>query len=68
MNPHQNLRLHEWIAIGKQSGKIREVRTVVLAYCLDERAALSWIADVVNGRMTEERALVFMERGIEWTR
>ena len=22
MNAHQNLRLHEWIAIGKQSGKI----------------------------------------------
>jgi hypothetical protein len=67
MNADQNLRLHDWIAIGKQSGKIREVRTVVLAYCMDERAALPWIVDVVNGRITEEKALVFMERDIQWT-
>ena len=67
MNAHQNSRLHEWIANGKQSGKIREARTVVLAYCMDERAVLPWIMDVVNGRMTEENAQVFMERVIQWT-
>lgn len=67
MNAYQNLRLHEWIAIGKQAGKIREARTVVLAYCMDEHAVLPWIVDVVNGRMTEENALVFMERDIQWT-
>ena len=67
MNDHQNLRLHEWIAMGKQCGKIREARTVVLAYCMDEREALPWIVDVVKGRTTEENALVLMERVIPWT-
>lgn len=67
MNTDQNLRLHEWLEIGKQSGKIRETRTVVLAYCMDERAVLPWIVDVVDGRMTEENALVLIERAIQWT-
>ena len=49
MNAYQNLRLYEWIDIGKQIGKIREARTVVLAYCMDEREALPWIADIVRG-------------------
>ncbi len=66
MNTYQNLRLHDWIAIGKESGKIREARTVVLAYCMDEREALPWIVDIVNGRTTEENALVFMERAIQF--
>ena len=50
--------------MGKQSGKIREARTVVLAYCMDEHTVLPWIVDVVKGRMTEENALIFMERVI----
>jgi hypothetical protein len=62
MNAEQNLRLHEWLLMGKQAGKIREARTVVLAYCMDERAVLPWIMDIVEGRMAEENALVFMER------
>jgi hypothetical protein len=66
MDVHQNSRLHEWIAMGKQSGKIREARTVVLAYCMDERAALPWIVNVVEARMAEENALVFMERVIDF--
>ena len=66
MNVQQNSRLHEWIAIGKQSGQIREARTVVLAYCIDEHAVLPWIVDVVQGRMTEENAQVFMERVIHF--
>jgi hypothetical protein len=66
MNAHQNSRLHEWIAIAKQSGNIRDARTVVLAYCMDERAALPWIMDVAQGRMTEENAPVFMERVIHF--
>ena len=67
MNAHQNSRLHEWIANGKQSGKIREARTVVLAYCMDERETLPWIVEVMKGRTTEENALVLMERVIPWT-
>jgi hypothetical protein len=66
MNGYQNLRLHEWIAIGKQSGKIRDARTVVLAYCMDEREALPWIVDIVNGQATEQNALIFMERTIQY--
>lgn len=65
MNAHQDLRLHEWILIGKQSGAIREARTVVLAYCMDEYAVLPWIMEVAQGRMTEETALAFMERVID---
>jgi hypothetical protein len=67
MDTHQNPRLHEWITIGKQSGKIRETRTVVLAYCMDERAVLPWIEDVVKGHMTEENALVLIERAIQFS-
>ena len=66
MNVYQSLRLHEWIAIGKASGKIREARTVVLAYCMDEREALPWIADIVQGQTTEENAVVFMERALQF--
>jgi hypothetical protein len=66
MNVQQNLRLHDWIAIGKQSGKIREARTVVLAYCMDERTVLPLIANVAQGHMPEEKALVFMEQVIDF--
>jgi hypothetical protein len=66
MNAHQDMRLHEWIAKGKQSGKIREARTVVLAYCMDERMVLPLIVNVVEGRMAEDYALVFMERVIDF--
>jgi hypothetical protein len=65
MDTQQNSRLPEWIAMGKQSGKIREARTVVLAYGMDERAVLPWIVDVVKGRMTEENALYLMEHVIQ---
>lgn len=66
MNTYQNLRLHEWLDMGKQAGKIREARTVVLAYCMDEREALPWIADIVRGRASEQEALVFMERVLQY--
>ena len=66
MNARQNMRLHEWIAMGKQSGKIREARTVVLAYCMDESTVLPLIVNVVVGRIAEEHALVFMERVIDF--
>lgn len=66
MNAYQNLRLYEWIDIGKQIGKIREARTVVLAYCMDEREALPWIADIVKGQTSEEAAQVFMARAIQY--
>jgi hypothetical protein len=66
MNAYQNLRLHEWIAIGKESGKIRDTRTVLLAYCMDEREALPWIVDIVKGCTAEQEALIFMERAIQY--
>jgi hypothetical protein len=67
VNSFQNLRLHEWIAVGRETGKIRDVQTVVLAYCMDEREALAWIADIVKGQTTEKDALVFMERALQYT-
>lgn len=63
---YQNLRLHDWIAQGKAAGKIRDVRTVMLAYCMDEREAMAWIADIVKGHTAEQEALVFMERAIQY--
>ena len=66
MNAEKNLRLHEWLLMGKQAGKIREARTVVLAYCMDERTVLPLIADVAQGHMPEEKALVFMEQVIDF--
>jgi hypothetical protein len=65
MNTNADLRLHEWIAVGRRSGKIRDLWTVVLAYCLDEREALPWIAGIISGQITEPDALVFMERAFE---
>jgi hypothetical protein len=38
----------------------------VLAYCMDEREALPWIADIVRGQTTEENAVIFMERVLQY--
>lgn len=64
-NRYQNLRLHEWIERGRASGRIADVNTVVLAYCMDEHDALAWIADIVNGRASEHEAAIFMERALK---
>jgi hypothetical protein len=66
MNTYQHKTLSEWIAAGKQAGRIRNVRTVVLAYCMDEREALACIADIATGKTAERDALVFMERVIQY--
>ena len=67
MSIHQNSCLKEWIALGRQSGQICQARTIILAYRMVERAVIPWIVDVVEGRMTEENAQVFMARVvIEW--
>lgn len=58
---HQNLKLHEWIARGRQNGTIQDVSTVIWAYCLDEQRALDWIADIVTGQVHECDALASME-------
>lgn len=65
MSTYQNLRLHDWIEIAKQSDQIQDVRTVVLAYCMDEHEAMAWIADIVEGRISEQEAQVFMERVLQ---
>jgi hypothetical protein len=65
-NTYQNLRLHEWIEMGRETGKIQDVQTVVLAYCMEESEAMAWIADIVKDRTSEENALVFMERVIQY--
>jgi hypothetical protein len=60
------MRLHDWITQGKNVGRIRDVRTVMLAYCMDEREAMAWIADIVRGKTSEQDALIFMERAIQY--
>jgi hypothetical protein len=65
-NTYQNMRLYDWIAQGKETGKIRDVRTVMLAYCMDEREAMAWIADIVKGNTAEQDALIFMERALQY--
>jgi hypothetical protein len=65
-NTYQNLRLHEWIEMGRETGKIQDVQTVVLAYCMEESEAMAWIADIVKDRTSEENALIFMERVIQY--
>ena len=65
MDTYQQLKLDEWIEAGRTTGAIRDANTVILAYCMDEREALPWIADIVKGRTTEETALIFMERVIQ---
>ena len=66
-NSYQNMRLHEWIAQGRANGAIGDAQTVVLAYCMDEREALAWIADIVEGRTSELQALIFMRRVLQNT-
>jgi hypothetical protein len=64
MNSDQHRRLHEWIAEGQSNGTIQDIQTVVLAYCMDEREVLAWIADVVTGKTDEQDAIVSMERAL----
>jgi hypothetical protein len=62
---YQNLKLHEWIALGRENGQINDIQTVILAYCMDEHEAMAWIADIVKGLTLEEDALIFMERVVQ---
>ncbi|MBN2305180.1 MAG: hypothetical protein JXQ72_11915 [Anaerolineae bacterium] len=64
LNTYQDLDLREWIALGQRNDRIREARTVALAFHMDEREALAWIADIVDGRVSEADALVFMARAV----
>jgi hypothetical protein len=66
VNTYQNLKLHEWIEAGQQNGNIRDIETVILAYCMDEIEALVWVADIVTGKTSESEALIFMERAIQY--
>jgi hypothetical protein len=65
MNTYQNLKLHEWISLGCQGGFIRQLDTVMLAYLMDEREAMAWIADLVAGIVSESEAIRFMRRVVE---
>lgn len=66
MNMYQDKRLHDWIHEGRQTGMITDVQIVVLAYCMDEREALVWVADIVAGKVTEREAVIFMERALQY--
>jgi hypothetical protein len=58
---HEKLKLHEWIERGRTSGAIREISTVIWAYCMDEPQALRWIAAIVSGHIEEDAALANMD-------
>ena len=60
----QKRALHEWIAVGRRNGVIEDVRTAVWAYCMDERRACAWIADIVTGKMSEREALEIADRAL----
>ncbi|MBI5961479.1 MAG: hypothetical protein HY866_22255 [Chloroflexi bacterium] len=64
-NTYQNLKLYEWIDLGRENGQISDIQTVILAYCMDEREAMAWIADIVKGLTSEQDALIFMERVVQ---
>jgi hypothetical protein len=62
---HEDMRLHEWIAFGRENGRIRDVRITVWAYCLDERQAIEWISPIVRGEITEQEALRLLEQTVK---
>jgi hypothetical protein len=66
LNTYRKRKLHEWIEDGRAAGRIRDVQTVILAYCMDESEAMAWIADIVDGKITEPDALIFMERALQY--
>ncbi len=63
---YQQLNLQEWLLIGEQTGRITTPQVATLAYSMDEREAVVWVADIVLGRITETEALTFMERAIQY--
>ncbi|MBN1681715.1 MAG: hypothetical protein JW966_15650 [Anaerolineae bacterium] len=65
MSAYQNMNLGQWLAAGKQNGRIRSIETIIFAYCMDERDAVAWISDIVTGKISEAEALVFMERALQ---
>jgi hypothetical protein len=54
---YEKLTLQEWIEIGRENGTITDVLTAIWAYCMDESAALEWIAAIVRGQVSERDAL-----------
>ena len=62
---YQGLTLHEWIARGRNSGAIKDVLTVIWAYCIDEAEALRWVAAIANGKNPERDALATIKSDLK---
>lgn len=61
----EGLKLHEWLALGRQNGTIRDVQTPVYAYLIDERRARAWVEGIVTGTISERDALAALRRVLE---
>lgn len=58
-------KLHEWLALGRQNGTIRDARTSIYAYCLDERRARVLVAGIVQQSILERDALAALEHAFK---
>ena len=64
---YSGLTLEGWIALGRETGKVKDVLTVIWAYCLDEPEALAWISAIVTGETTERVALTSIKKDNRYT-
>ncbi len=64
---YSGLTREGWIALGRETGKIKDVLTVIWTYCLDEPEALAWISAIVTGETTERAALTSINHDICYT-
>ncbi|MCD4686256.1 MAG: hypothetical protein K8S97_10005 [Anaerolineae bacterium] len=58
---YQDLDLNAWIDRGRSNGTIKNVLTVIWAYCIDEAEALRWVASIVTGETPEREALTSLQ-------
>jgi hypothetical protein len=65
VNRFQGLTLSEWVFVGQETGRIRNLETVVLASRMKEVDVLAWMADIVLGRVSEDTAVWFMRRALQ---
>ena len=64
---YSGLTLEGWIALGRETGKVKDVLTVIWAYCLDEPEAVAWISAIVTGETTERAALTSINKDMCYT-
>jgi hypothetical protein len=58
---YSGMALDGWIALGRETGSIKDVLTIMWAYCLEEPDALEWVGAIVTGKITERAALAALK-------